>query len=311
MGGSVRKHDRVIEIYSRLVAGEVLHKEELAKEYGVNPRSIQRDIDSIREFYSNRTTQGGGIAEIRYDYIAKGFRLYNENTMTLSNEEFFSIVKIILESRSLSKAEVQKLIPHLAEISLPTSEKKKVSDFIRNKLFYYMEPHHGKDMIPLLWELGNAIAQRRIVQLNYQPPDRDLITVSVRPVGITQFEYYFYLITFPENGIKAGPSYPTLYRIDQITDFTVTDRSFKVPQKALFDEGELRKRIAFVKSGPLYRTQFIYKGADLNAILDRFPASECKLRKDGTYLIKTEMYGEEEFENWLQSQGDDVEVVHG
>lgn len=311
MSESVRKHDRVIEIYSRLVSGEILKKEELAKEYGVNPRSIQRDIDSIREFYSNQTTQGGGIAEIRYDYLAKGFRLINEHTKTLSNAEFYSIVKLLLESRSLSKADVQRLIHNLTETCLPASEKKKMSDLTRNELLHYIEPRHKKDMVSRLWEIGNAIYQRRILQLEYQQPGRELITACIRPVGLTQSELYFYLIAYPEDGTRDIPGYPSLYRIDQLQSFTVTDRPIKALQKTQFDEGEFRKRLPFMSSGPLYRARFFYKGTDLNAILDRFPAAEYKLQKNGSYLIKADVYGEEGFHRWLRSQGEDVELVSG
>lgn len=45
MSESTKKHDRVLELYSRLLTGEVLHKDKLALEYGVTTRSIQRDID--------------------------------------------------------------------------------------------------------------------------------------------------------------------------------------------------------------------------------------------------------------------------
>lgn len=56
--GSTRKHDRVLEIYSHLLDGETVCKRELADEYGVSERSIQRDIDSIRDFYSDRAGKG-------------------------------------------------------------------------------------------------------------------------------------------------------------------------------------------------------------------------------------------------------------
>lgn len=35
MSESTKKHDRVLELYSRLLTGEVLHKDKLALEYGV------------------------------------------------------------------------------------------------------------------------------------------------------------------------------------------------------------------------------------------------------------------------------------
>ena len=86
---ATRKHDRILEIYSRLLAGEVINKQSLSEEYNVNPRSIQRDIDSIRDFYSNRATTGAGVAEIKYDRLAKGFRIVSNKTITLTNAELY------------------------------------------------------------------------------------------------------------------------------------------------------------------------------------------------------------------------------
>ena len=63
--GSSSKHGRVLELYNRLLSGEVLNKNQLALEYGVNPRSIQRDIDDIRVFFSNRMISGNELLEIR------------------------------------------------------------------------------------------------------------------------------------------------------------------------------------------------------------------------------------------------------
>ena len=41
---------RVLQIYTKLTDGYVVNKSEEAARYGVNERSIQRDIDSIRNF---------------------------------------------------------------------------------------------------------------------------------------------------------------------------------------------------------------------------------------------------------------------
>ena len=41
---------RVLQIYSKLSDGYIVHKSEEAERYGVNERSIQRDIDHIRNF---------------------------------------------------------------------------------------------------------------------------------------------------------------------------------------------------------------------------------------------------------------------
>ena len=310
MGATLKKHDRVLEIYTRLIAGEIVRKEDLAKEYGVNPRSIQRDIDSIRDFYSNRAVQGEGVSEIRYDHSVKGFRLVNSKTVTLTNAELFAVAKIILESRSLSKEEVSKIIPDLINACIPESDRKKMEDLVRNELFHYIEPHHGKSQIDAIWDLGTAVYQKKIVQLEYQKANGEVTRAYIKPVGIMESEYYFYLIAYAGDSEIKHSGYPTIYRIDRIQSCKVTDEHFHIPYKDRFEEGEFRKRIQFMYGGPLNKIRFVYRGPDIGVVLDRFPASEYALTEDGAYLVKAEVFGNIGSDMWLRSQGKYVEVLN-
>lgn len=303
----IRKHDRILEMHSRLMSGEIIRKPDLAEEYGVNPRSIQRDIDSIRDFYANRTVKDGEITEIKYDRTVKGFRMISSKTVTLSNAELFAVSKILLESRSLSKAEMKKIIDNLIDACLPTAERRKMSELIRNELFHYVEPRHGKELIHLIWELGAAIYSHRKVSLEYKKVNGETTKALVKPVGIMESEYYFYLIAYIGDKDKEHPGYPTIYRVDRINEYKITDESFHMPYKDRFEEGEFRKRIPFMYGGPLKKVRFIYKGPDINAVLDKLPASDCMKLKNGNYKIQTEVYGNKGIEMWLGSQKDFVQ----
>jgi len=299
---ATRKHDRVLEIYTRLLSGEIIHKEDLAEEYGVTPRSIQRDIDSIRDFYSNRTTYGGESAEIRYDRTAKGFRIVSAKTVTLTNAELFATAKILLESRALTKLEMEKIINDLINACLPATERKKMKELINNELFHYVEPRHGKDLLNVIWDLGTAVHTHRKIQLNYKKTNGDETEAMIKPVGIMESEYYFYLIGYVKDKDKEFPGYPTVYRIDRILKYLITDEVFKIPDKDRFKEGEFRKRIPFMYTGKLHKASFIYKGLDINAVLDRLPTATAIIRDDGSYLVNVEVYGEKGLNMWLKGQ---------
>lgn len=300
---STRKHDRVLKIYSRLLSGEIIRKQDLADEYRVTPRSIQRDIDSIRDFYSNRIGKNEGLAEIKYDRIAKGFRIISNKTITLTNAELFAVAKIILESRSLSKREVEKIIGDLIEACLPIGERKKMEDLVRNEVFHYVEPRHGKNLIDTLWSLGSAVYFHRMIQIEYKKTTGDISHAKVKPVGIIGSEYYFYLIAYIGDKDKKYLGYPTIYRIDRITSYKITEESFHVPYRDRFEEGEFRKRIPFMYTGKLHRTSFVYTGMDINAVLDRLPTATAERKEDGGYLVTVEVYGEKGLEMWLKGQG--------
>ena len=49
------KNYRVLDIYVRLCEGKLINKAEEALRFGVDQRSIQRDIDDIRAFFKRCT----------------------------------------------------------------------------------------------------------------------------------------------------------------------------------------------------------------------------------------------------------------
>lgn len=304
---SIRKHDRVLEIYTRLLAGEVVRKQELAEEYCVAPRSIQRDIDSIRDFYSNRGTKGSEFTEIRYNRILNGFQIVNARTTTLTNAELFSVAKIILESRSLSKDEAEQIISKLIDSCLPAAEQKKLSNLLSNEIFHYVEPRHQKKLVDTLWALGEAVYHHKMIHLEYQKSNGESTTAFIKPVGIMESEYYFYLIAYIGDKDKKYPGFPTIYRIDRITQYRIMEETFYVPYHNRFEEGEFRKRIPFMYGGPLTKVKFIYNGPDVNAVLDKLPASSWTRLDNNRYQIQTEVYGSKGIEMWLGSQKEFIE----
>ena len=57
------KSARLLDLYARFISGQTLNKQDLASEYGVTTRSIQRDMESLRCFLMEK----GLSQEIIYD----------------------------------------------------------------------------------------------------------------------------------------------------------------------------------------------------------------------------------------------------
>ena len=108
---------------------------------------------------------------------------------------------------------------------------------------------------------------------------------------------------------KLHPGYPTIYRIDRIQTYQITDESFSIPYRDRFEEGEFRKRIPFMYGGKLQKKQFLYTGPDINAVLDRLPTAKAVKQKDGSYLVDVEVFGSIGLTMWLNSQGDYVKIL--
>ena len=51
------KSNRVLDLYQALQNGQVINKKEAAEQFCVNEKSIQRDLDSIRDFLSEQSRQ--------------------------------------------------------------------------------------------------------------------------------------------------------------------------------------------------------------------------------------------------------------
>lgn len=66
------KGARLLSLNERLNKGEVINKKRLAMEYGVSEKTIQRDIDSLRNYYLEAHSDEGEI-EIKYDKKRDGY----------------------------------------------------------------------------------------------------------------------------------------------------------------------------------------------------------------------------------------------
>ena len=72
----VGKVSRVLGLYLQLLDGQTIKKAAAAQKYGVNERSIQRDIEDIRAFCHDGMTVGNGTpCDIVYDCVETGYRM--------------------------------------------------------------------------------------------------------------------------------------------------------------------------------------------------------------------------------------------
>ena len=270
MDGTALKIDRVLKIYSQLVNGDVLRKKELAQQFHVTERSIQRDIESLRYFFAEQELR----QDIVYDKAAKGYRLERPNCSLLNNSEILAVCKILLESRSMRKDEMLPILEKLIACCVPERSKRAVTELLVNEKHHYVEPHHGQRLLPGLWEIGQAVQNHQVMEIEYERlKEPRLVRRRVLPVGVMFSEYYFYLTAFLEDKTdfdNPDDLFPTIYRIDRIRNFKVLEEHFKVPYKDRFQEGEFRKRVQFMYGGKLECIRFKYIGPSIEAVLDRF-----------------------------------------
>jgi len=106
------KSYRVLDMYARFCKGENINKKEESIRFGVDERSIQRDIDDIRAFL-------------------------DEESSRMTNSEILAVSKILLESRAFIKRELTVILKKLIEGCVPQQNMKLVKSLIANEEYYF------------------------------------------------------------------------------------------------------------------------------------------------------------------------------
>ena len=300
-----KKGVRLLILKERLDKGKEINKENIKKEFDIDDKTFQRDIDFLRAFYTENINPE---IEIKYDKKKKGYILKN-NKDRFRNEEILAISKILLESRAFCKEELNELLRKLCLLS-EEDDMKQVDGMIKNEKFNYVPLKHGKKLLDIMWELTKYITRQEIVSISYTTKEGKSKTHRIKPVSIMFSEYYFYIVSFMAD--KFMEDGPTIFRIDRIKRLKGTGENFEIPYLERFEDGEFRKRVQFMLSGKLRTVKFEYTGI-LEVVQDRLPTAEIveqSTLEDGTekYIITAEVYGKG-IDMWLRSQGHKVRII--
>lgn len=306
------KNNRLLFLFARLIQGQTVKKRELAEPFGVNEKSIQRDLETVRDFLDSQAIEQGYGSQLVYDRKEKGYRLEQNEKAGLSNDEILAVAKILLDSRAFTKDEMMSLLDRLISAQIPYQERKTVEELLSNERFHYVELQHGKDFLDKLTPLGRAIRESRVIRIKYEKlKGKTAVKRKLEPLAILFSEYYFYLVGFIE-GIdreaefeNADDPFPTIYRIDRIQELEVLQERFKIPYADRFEEGEFRKRIQFMYGGRLRRVRFWCVEESVEAVLDRLPTAKILDEEQGDYLIEAEVFGKG-IDMWVRSQGERI-----
>jgi predicted DNA-binding transcriptional regulator YafY len=303
MFGKEDKSFRLLSIYETLSKGGNLEKRRIAQQFGVSAKTIQRDIDDLRAYLAEAHSDDA-TADIRYDKSSNAYSLVKRGREWLSKEEVLAILKILLESRAFPKDEIKVLCGKLLGQTLP-DDSAIISYIVKNELFCYVEPRHGKNLLSSLWELSRMIREHACAKFTYERQDSKRGEREVKPVAVMFSEFYFYLVAYMADG---GHDFPAVYRVDRMENIRDAGRKFSVPYDKKFSEGEFRKRVQFMYAGALQRVTFDFNGDSIEAVLDRLPTAEIIREREGTYTVTAEVFGRG-IDMWLRSQGDFISNI--
>lgn len=309
----VDKIIRVLSIYSKLLGGQLINKAEEANNFHVNERSIQRDIDDIRNFFDEDGKEKGWNNSVIYDYYSKGYRLEEVHNAKLSNGEVLAICKILIASQAFTKKEIKDILNKLIYYCVPKANQNMINSSIKNELFHYEESHHTSDFIDQLWNIGVAIRNNNYLKIEYDN-DHKIIKRRLKPLAILFSNQYFYLVAYlgedaEQDLVVTDDQLPMVYRMDRIKKYIILNDQFHISYASRFDEGEFRKNIQKMINDQKKVITFNYCGPDVNDILKQFPNAKIISKDQDLYLIRIEDYTKD-IEVWLRRQTDRISNIH-
>ena len=307
------KDMRLLKLYNRLLKNDDIDVKEYAKENGVSTRTVERDIKCIKDFLADNEDKSRKI--IRNKKKKKYQLTYAKDSINLTKSEILAISKILLASRAFLKDEISLIVDKIVKQCGPGQDLDLIQELLKNEKFHYIELQHKKSFINCIWDLGEAIKNKKKVEIAYKKMDGNMVRRVIDPVGLMFSEYYFYLLAHIENIDKEkyfcnkDDLYPTIYRLDRIEDFEVLKEKYTPTfYKNRFQEGLFRKQVQFMTGGKLRKLKFIYKGSSIEALLDKIPTAKAKEIDKNIYEIKAEVFGNG-IDRWILSQGDAIEII--
>lgn len=255
--------ERLLTIFLRLQSGAHLSKAQLADEFGVSEKTIQRDFSLLSGFLD---TQPMVAAELAYD--AKHHTKYLKGKSLFNKKDILIISKILLENRSLNKEENKALLDSLLAL-ISKDEQKEVSSIIASELLNYAPLSDTQNRIDKIWEWSEMIRKELVLDIEYQSPYNSKKHHTIFPVSLYYDSHYFYIVAYN----LVFDSYMTL-KLDRILSWVeIKEKKPSLSYGRKFRDGEIRnKRVdPFIGKELNIRVLFVN---DPTIIVDQFPTAK-------------------------------------
>ncbi|HFH9926164.1 TPA: helix-turn-helix transcriptional regulator [Streptococcus suis] len=290
--------ERLLTIFLRLQSGAHLSKLQLADEFGVSEKTIQRDFSLLGHYLESQPIVA---AELAYD--AKYHTRYLKGKSLFNKKDILVISKILLENRSLNKDENKSLIDSLFAL-VSKEEQKEIYQIIASELLNYAPLSDTQNRIDKIWEWSEMIRKELVLDIRYQSPYNSEKQHRILPVSLYYDVHYFYVVAFN----LTFESYMTL-KLDRILDWKVsTEKKPQISYGKKFRDGEVRnKRVdSFMGRELTIRIQFAY---DPTIVTDQFPTARIIERTPDGVIVEFISQDTPGLKRWLLSQADALTVL--
>lgn len=291
--------ERLLTIFLRLQSGAHLTKSQLADEFGVSEKTIQRDFSLLGSFME---TQPMIAAELAYD--TKHYSRFFKGKSLFNKKDILTISKILLENRALNTEENKTLLDGLLAL-VPKTEQKEISSIIASELLNYTPLSDTQDRIDKIWDWSEAIRKATVRDIVYQSPYTNKQKKhSILPVSLYYDSRYFYLVAYH----LKHENYMTL-KLDRILSWEDSKQPKpSIPHKAKFRDGDIRSQHVDAFLGETISFDMAFK-YDPSIVLDQFPLAKITGGKDEWTQFRIDSQYTPGLKRWILSQGEAVKVL--
>lgn len=171
---TLNRAQRLLILYNRLIKNRYINKEEIAYEFGVNPRTVQRDIDEIRTYLSD-SNEHLYRQEIIYNHSLNAYSISNHQ----SHRDSYPLRMILTKLYSLSPVMHEKIYDTLKTI-ITENYNHDMNELVRLlKQFTVIDSESDYKIIS---QIQNAILQKNTI---------NIVTIHDVITNTTPLEIYY------------------------------------------------------------------------------------------------------------------------
>ena len=296
---NMKPQERLLAIFIRLQDGERLSKAQLSDEYGIDYRTAQRYISTLKNFLQDQLISN---TEIKFDTSDNTYRLIGKTTF--NKKDILVISKILLENRALNKSELKSLLDNLLSL-LSIEEQNDVKAIIESERLKYKSLTNDKDRIDTIWILSEAIRSEQMLDIKYKAPLKDVKSHIIFPVSLYYDAHYFYLVAYHLKHEKY-----TTFRVDRIETFSKSHiRKPQISYGYKYRDGDVRNQKVDAFEGRKIDVTLIYKG-NAEIVLDQFPEHEIISENYDEIKVKITSQNTPGLKRWILGQGEAVTLLY-
>ncbi len=287
--------ERLLQIYRTLCDSKSgVLKKSLINQFGVSPRTIERDIRIIEKALSLRI-EGRRSQDNEWRYcLPEHYR--NRDSIIKNDKTILLLLELALAHfKSFAEKDLSESLSRAITASYPL--------VLRDDLFYYHDeaPHERPPKFEDLLKLREAFINNKIVSLKIKNLKK---RIFFKLYKIVHYVDEYYLL-----GIFGGEEEVHLISLHDIVDIKITDKAYSIPQD--FSTEEYLKQAFAIEPGPVEKIVLKIRKPLSDYIKNRIwhPTQKIEEQKDGSIILQMEVPVAEELIKWILGYGDDIEVL--